>query len=118
MTNLKNDQTIKELEKENIELKFSSVRADIQSFKHDIKTQLDLILAQTSKTNGSVAKVMKDIHDIQQENIERDRALDEFKAYKKGTSFWYLIQTNKWIIIPLFLSLYVLSNFELCSPPR
>lgn len=99
-----NEKVIKELERENLELKLTAIKSDLENFKHEIQAKLNLILEQTSKTNGSVARVIKEIEDIKIANIERDRVQNELQEYKKGTSFWYLLQNNKWIVIVSLLA--------------
>ena len=107
------EQTLKELEKENLELKLASVRKEILTLREDLTRHLNLILDQTSKTNGSVARVMQQIHEIEQANENRDRDIQELKDHKQGTKFWYTLQTNKWIVIPIVIAGYALSLKEI-----
>lgn len=107
------EQTLKELEKENQELKLAAIRKDISTLREELTRHLNLILEQTSKTNGSVARVTQQIHDIQQANETRDRDIQELKDHKQGTKFWYTLQTNKWIVIPIVIAGYALSLKEI-----
>ena len=107
------EQTLKELEKENLELKLASLRKEILILREDLTRHLNLILDQTSKTNGSVARVMQQIHEIDQANENRDRDIQELKEHRKGTKFWYTLQTNKWIVVPVILAFYALSRKEI-----
>jgi hypothetical protein len=117
------EQLMKDQEREILELKLAAMRRELSMFREEMskhltfiqsiqETKLNQILEQTSKTNGSVARVMKDIHIIQEGNIERDRALDDLVKHKTGTSFWYTLQTNKWIAIFMIISMWAMSVKE------
>lgn len=103
---------VREQDKEITDLKIQALRNELALFRDDVKTHLNLILEQTSKTNGSVARVVKEISDIKDREKEVERALDELQEHKKGTSLWYTIQTNKWIALLAALACLALSTQE------
>ena len=118
------EQTLKELEKENLELKFNAVRKDILTLREEnsrdinilreeLTKQLTLILEQTSKTNGSVARAMLQISEVEKTNEEHNRKIVELDIHKAGTKFWYTLQTNKWLVIPIILAAYALTLKEI-----
>ena len=59
------DETIESLKEENLELKLGSIKKELTTFKVDMHRHLDLILEQTSKTNGSVARAMERINALE-----------------------------------------------------
>jgi lipid II:glycine glycyltransferase (peptidoglycan interpeptide bridge formation enzyme) len=111
------DGTVEELKAENLELKLSSIRKELEVFKVDMHRHLDLILEQTSKTNGSVAKAMEKISELErQENKQKIEELKiELKAHQKKTKFWTLLSTNKWIAGLIFAVMYAFTIPEFRS---
>ena len=112
---------IKELEEENLELKLSSIRKDLATLKVDMHNhleeldkkqveKLELILAQTSKTNGSVGRALERIANIEREdnkfNIEKLK--EDLLEYKKQTRFWAILSTNKIVLATVLFTLYVI----------
>lgn len=110
---ISNDEKLRAQDKEITELKISALDDKFNSFKEEVLQSLKLILEQTSKTNGSVAKVVESIHKHELENIERDRALDDLNKHREGTMFWYTIQTNKWIALLAAVALLSISSAEI-----
>lgn len=93
------EETVESLREENLELKLGSIKKELATFKVDMHRHLDLILEQTSKTNGSVARAMERINALEREDNKRkiESLQNEVKDYKTKTKFWYTISTNKWI---------------------
>ena len=106
------EQAVKELEKENLALKFAGVHKNIDDFRAEVSRSLSLILEQTSKTNGSVARATEKIHALEHSKESMERLIEELIKHRKGTSFWYTLQTNKWIAIIMVLALYALTLDE------
>ena len=121
-------ETIDELRCENLELKLSSIRKEMAMMKVDFHRHMDLImetnsekfskiLEQTSKTNGSVARAMEKIADLERQDTQsRLISLEaKVKEHKDQTKFWTLVASNKWIAGVLIVALYVITLPEIRS---
>jgi len=108
------DETLEKLKEENLELKLNSIREEINSLKKDLYSKLDLILEQTGKTNGSVARTMEKIITIEKQDTLTK--LEELKTrldqQVNDTKFWTIISTNKWVTVMASISLYALTYTE------
>lgn len=98
------DDTIQELRDENVELKLGSIRKELIALKTDLHRHLDVILEQTSKTNGSVADALKRLATLEREdnkqkidNLEEE-LIDLRDQYKSELKFFRVLGTNRWVI--------------------
>lgn len=100
MSNI-NDDAIESLKAENLQLKLDSIRKEVSVFKQDMHRHLDLILEQTSKTNGSVGRALEKIATLErQDNYNRILELSErIDTIKDETKPFRVIATNKWVRI-------------------
>ena len=75
------------------------------------------ILEQTSKTNGSVARAMEKIADLERQDTQSKLISLEAKVkeHKDQTKFWTLVASNKWIAGILIVALYVITLPEVRS---
>ena len=73
------------------------------------------ILEQTSKTNGSVARAMEKIADIERQDTQsRLQHLEaKVKEHKDQTKFWTLITANKWVAGLLVVVIYIITLPEI-----
>ena len=121
-------EALEELKSENLELKLAGIRKEMALMKLDFHRHMDLVMEtnkekfdkvieQTSKTNGSVARAMEKIADIEREdNKRRIDALElKLKAYKEQTKFCTLVSSNKWIAGTFIVTLYILTLPEVRS---
>ena len=119
-------ETIDELRCENLELKLSSIKKEMAMMKVDFHRHMDLImetnsekfskiLEQTSKTNGSVARAMEKIADIERQDTQsRLQHLEaKVKEHKDQTKFWTLITANKWVAGLLVVVIYIITLPEI-----
>jgi hypothetical protein len=110
------EDTVEVLKAENLELKLDAIRKQFNLFRTDTQTHLNLILEQTSKTNGSVARAMERIAELERHDTKTK--LNELKemvlTYQKELNFWRLISTNKfirWLIYFAFATLFIEGAF-------
>ena len=110
------EETIDNLKEENLELKLGAIKKELATFKIDMHRHLDLILEQTSKTNGSVARAMEKIHALEREENKKHIAeiKEEFDNYKAKMGFWYTIATKRWVagIIGTLLYAFTIQEFR------
>lgn len=108
------EETIQELRDENIELKLGSIRKELSAIKTDLHRHLDLIVEQTSKTNGSVGKALERIAAIEMENNRKriEDLSDEVLDLKKELKFFRTLTNNKWIVALFATTMYALSIQE------
>jgi len=119
------DEIVEELKAENLELKLGAIKKELAVFKQDIHRHLDLVvdnmkdqfstvIGQTSKTNGSVARALEKIAEIErQDNKTKIAELKlQFEKQQKDTKFWTTLASNKWMYIPVVIAVYALSYTE------
>lgn len=105
------EETVEDLKAENLELKLDAIRKGVDIFKTDMHRHLDLILEQTSKTNGSVARAMEKIAEIEREDnkVKLEELKKMVEAHKENTKFWTLLSTQKWVVVPIVIAMYALT---------
>lgn len=106
------EKAVEGLREENLELKLDAIRKGVELFKTDMHRHLDLILEQTSKTNGSVAKVMEKIASIEREDNKTKVAelSKELAQHRKDLTFFAVVGKNKWVargILAVISLLYI-----------
>ena len=95
------EDTVESLREENLELKLGSIKKELATFKVDMHRHLDLILEQTSKTNGSVARSMERINALERHDTMAKIEILEKKidTIREETKPFRVITTNKWVRI-------------------
>lgn len=101
------EETVEELKAENLQLKLDSIRKEVTVFKQDMHRHLDLILEQTSKTNGSVARAMEKISELERQDTKArvDELTLRLDEVKKETGPFTVIFKYKWVRILIGVSL-------------
>jgi len=113
------DEIVEELKAENLELRLQAIKKELATFKIDMhrhldllinttKDQLSIIIANTEKTNGSVARALTQIANLEREDNKTKLAKLEldFTEYKKLNKFWSLLSANRWVAIVIVASVY------------
>lgn len=119
------EEIVDDLKGEIIDLKLSSIRKDMATNKVDVHRHMDLviekfeeklthvtdkfddrfarILEQTSKTNGSVARALEKIAEIERQDIatKLEKLRFEVDEHKKQTKPWRIVSTTKWVRIAI-----------------
>jgi hypothetical protein len=108
------ENTLESLKEENLELKLGAINKELASFKIDMHRHLDLILEQTSKTNGSVAKAIERISAIERENNKKEieNLKEELNKTKRETGFLRLLYNHKWVAILVVSFMYLFTIQE------
>lgn len=120
-----NGETVDDLKGEIVDLKLSSIRKDMATNKVDMHRHMDLViekfeeklshvsekfddrfarvLEQTSKTNGSVARAMEKIAEIERQDVatKLEELRKEVEEHKKKMRPWSIISTTKWVRVVL-----------------
>lgn len=108
------EDAVEELKAENLELKLGAIKKELASVKTDLHRHLDLILEQTSKTNGSVARAMEKINALEREDNKKQIEVLrlEIEKTKKETGVLRLLHNNKWVagILAGFMYLFTIQE--------
>ena len=103
-------ETVEELKAENLELKLQAIKEEMVVFKTDMHRHLDLLIDQTKeqlsvivgnteKTNGSVARAMEKIAELERQDNKRklEELTKQLDQHKKDLTFFAVVGKNKWV---------------------
>jgi len=118
-------ETVEDLKAENLELKLDGIREQFRVFKTDIHRHLDLLMENnkeqlnnieknTNKTNGSVARVVEKLAELEREDNKNNilALREQLNELKTSTNFWTTMSSNKWMYIPIAVAIYALTYYE------
>lgn len=104
------EELVEDLKSENLELRLQSIKKELATFKTDMhrhldllidstKDQLSIIVANTEKTNGSVARVTEKLAELErQDNKSKIEVLsNQLEQHKKDLTFFAVVGKNKWV---------------------
>ena len=107
------EKTIGDLKQENLDLRFTVIRNDIEGFKTTLVGHLTRIEGQTLKTNGSVARVVQRLADVEklQEEVTRIEAENNtaISILKEHTKVLGVLVDKKWVSIVTLACMYALT---------
>jgi len=104
------EKSVEVLKEENLELKLDAIRKGVDIFKTDMHRHLDLILDQTSKTNGSVARAMEKIAMLEREDnkVKLEELNKRLDQHRKDLTFFTVVGKNRWVARGILVAISLL----------
>lgn len=115
------EETVEDLKAENLELKLQAIKKELATFKVDMhrhldllidstKDQLSVIIKNTEKTNGSVARATEKIAELERQDNKAkvEELTKQLEQHKKDLTFFTVVGKNRWVARGIILVISLL----------